>query len=120
MTTREEYEKAKSIVAEYEIRASEDPHFEHFMSNKGVDSGLRRYQKEESEPYFGWCEVEGCVHEGSSGGACWRDSGYWTVCHHHSSEFRKGAKRPEMKRSAVERENSRGADGILPIQQIDL
>ena len=62
---------------------------------------------EEYEPYFGWCDVDGCKNEGCSGGSAWRDTGYWTVCHKHSDEHRKGFEQPKMKQSSVERENKR-------------
>jgi len=59
------------------------------------------------EPYFGWCDVDGCENEGSSGGMAWRESGYWTVCMDHGSAFRNGKPQPKMKQSAIDRENSR-------------
>ena len=62
---------------------------------------------EEYEPYFGWCDVDGCKNEGCSGGSAWRDTGYWTVCYKHSDEHRKGLEQPKMKQSSVERENKR-------------
>ena len=65
-------------------------------------------------PYFGWCEVDGCQHEGANGGGCWRETGYWTVCSDHSTAHRKGEAQPPMKQAAIDREKSRGSDGILP------
>ena len=59
------------------------------------------------EPYFGWCDVDGCKNEGCSGGSAWRDTGYWTVCYKHADEHRKGLEQPKMKQSSVERENKR-------------
>lgn len=50
-----------------------------------------------NEPYFGWCNVEGCKNEGANGGACWRDTGYWTVCSKHSQGYREGKPQPKMK-----------------------
>jgi hypothetical protein len=69
--------------------------------------------KEEYEPYFGWCNVEGCENEGANGGGCWRDTGYWIVCSKHSSEYREGNTQPPMKQSAIDREKRRGKDGVL-------
>ena len=66
-----------------------------------------------SEPYFGWCDVEGCDNEGCSGGNAWRETGYWTVCYKHSDEFRHNISQPRMKQSAIDRESRRGADGVL-------
>jgi hypothetical protein len=71
---------------------------------------------EADEPYFGWCDVEGCENEGCSGGIAWEDSGYWTVCHKHSDEYRKGLPQPKMKQTSIDRENSRGEDGRLPLK----
>lgn len=53
--------------------------------------------EEEYEPYFGWCNVEGCEREGANGGGCWRETGYWTVCSKHSQEYREGKPQPPMK-----------------------
>lgn len=71
--------------------------------------------KELSEPYFGWCDVEGCDEEGCSGGNAWRDSGYWTVCSQHAQDHRDKKPQPKMKRASVEKENSRDKKtGYLP------
>ncbi len=59
------------------------------------------------EPYFGWCDVEGCENEGCSGGNAWNETGFWTVCYKHSAMYRNGAPQPLMKQSAIDRENSR-------------
>jgi len=59
------------------------------------------------EPYFGWCDVDGCENEGCSGGNAWRDSGYWTVCYKHSADYRKGLDQPKMKQISIERESKR-------------
>lgn len=61
----------------------------------------------EYEPYFGWCDVEGCKNEGSGGGIGWRETGYWTLCMDHNRMARESKKQPEMKQSAIDRENSR-------------
>ena len=76
--------------------------------------GQRELEEEESEPYFGWCDVDGCDKEGCSGGNAWRKSGYWTVCYKHSSDFRNGLPQPKMKQSAIDREASRDENGYLP------
>lgn len=59
------------------------------------------------EPYFGWCDVDGCENEGSSGGVAWRETGYWTVCHKHFTDCHNGRPQPQMKQSAIDRENGR-------------
>jgi hypothetical protein len=69
--------------------------------------------EEEYEPYFGWCNVEGCENEGANGGGCWRETGYWTVCSKHSKEFIEGKPQPPMKQWAIDKEKRRGADGLL-------
>jgi len=61
----------------------------------------------EYEPYFGWCDVDGCENEGCSGGNAWRDTGYWTVCYKHSADHRNGLEQPKMKQTSVDRENKR-------------
>ena len=66
------------------------------------DSGEQEY-----EPYFGWCDVEGCENEGCSGGNAWGDMGYWTVCYKHADDYRKNKPMPKMKQKAIDRENSR-------------
>lgn len=62
---------------------------------------------EEYEPYFGWCDVDGCENEGCSGGNAWRNTGYWTVCYKNSDDHRKGLEQPKMKQTAIERERKR-------------
>lgn len=69
---------------------------------------------EPSEPYFGYCEVEGCRKEGANSGGCWRNTGYWTVCTDHSQAFRRGEPQPKMKQSAIDREKTRLPNGYLP------
>ena len=69
----------------------------------------------DEEPYFGWCDVKGCDNEGANGGNCWNDTGYWTVCSKHASDYRSGKPQPKMKQSAIDRENSRNKiTGCLP------
>lgn len=68
----------------------------------------------EYEPYFGWCNVEGCDNEAANGGGCWRETGYWTVCSKHARMHREGKPQPKMKQSAIDREKTRGEDGIIP------
>ena len=78
--------------------------------NKLVSDGD---SEDEYEPYFGWCNVEGCENEGANGGGCWRETGYWTVCLKHSQEYREGKPQPPMKQWAIDREKGRGPDGML-------
>lgn len=61
-----------------------------------------------------WCDVEGCNNESNSGGAYWREEGYWRLCSMHCSYGREGNPFPKMKEGAVLREQSRGEDGVLP------
>jgi hypothetical protein len=70
---------------------------------------------EEYEPYFGWCNVEGCENEGANGGCCWRETGYWTVCSKHASEYRAGKPQPKMQQKYIDKEATRLPDGTLPI-----
>lgn len=73
------------------------------------------FGEQEYEPYFGWCDVEGCENEGCSGGNAWRDMGYWTVCYKHADDYRKNKPMPKMKQKAIDRENSRDKiTGYLP------
>lgn len=74
--------------------------------------------EQDYEPYFGWCNVEGCENEGCSGGNAWRETGYWTVCYKHSADYREGKPQPKMKQAAIDREASRGKDGCLPANAI--
>lgn len=69
---------------------------------------------DDKEPYFGWCDVDGCNNEGCSGGMAWRKSGYWTVCSIHAQSYRNGDKQPLMKQESIKRELSRDKDGHLP------
>lgn len=76
---------------------------------------LGKSSGEEYEPYFGWCDVEGCENEGCSGGNAWRETGHWIVCTQHAGEYRAGKPQPEMKQNAIDRENSRDkTTGYLP------
>jgi hypothetical protein len=120
-----EYEKEYRWLADYaDIDYSIDniknillPNFPQF---KTVVKIMRQYvsdvQKEpkESEPYFGWCDVEGCEREASSGGFYWQETGYWKICYKHSALCREDKPQPQMKQSAIDRENSRLPDGRLP------
>jgi hypothetical protein len=63
--------------------------------------------KEEYEPYFGWCDIGGCDKEGACGGTGWRETGYWILCSDHSRMAREGQKQPTMKQSAVDKESHR-------------
>lgn len=89
--------------------------------NEGHKAGKKVINEveEDYEPYFGWCDVDGCDNEGCSGGIAWRDTGYWTVCYKHSYQFRKGLEQPKMKQTAIDRENSRDKiTGYLPILKL--
>lgn len=67
------------------------------------------------EPYFGWCDVDGCENEACGGGYAWYETGYWKVCYKHSAQYREGKKQPKMKQFAIVRETSRDpATGYLP------
>jgi len=68
---------------------------------------MKEIENEPKEPYFGWCDVEGCNKEGCSGGMAWNDTGYWTVCTEHSQDYRAGKPQPKMKQEAIDREKSR-------------
>jgi hypothetical protein len=72
-----------------------------------IDGVSNSLAADEYEPYFGWCDVDGCENEGCSGGNAWRKTGYWTVCYKHSDEYRNGLEQPKMKQTAVEREIKR-------------
>lgn len=80
---------------------------------------LRQFKLlEETRPYFGWCDVEGCGNESCSNGVAWSKTGYWKVCHDHSRDFRDGKPQPKMKQAAIKRENSRDkVTGFLPINR---
>ena len=81
-----------------------------------VAEALKEQREADSEPCFGWCDVNGCDNEGCSGGNAWKDSGYWTVCSKHSQEYREEKPQPRMKQKAIDRENSRDSNGILQQQ----
>jgi len=68
---------------------------------------------EPEEPYFGWCDVDGCDNEAVSGGNAWRNTGFWKVCDKHSTEHREGKPQPKMKQKSIEREQSRDSNGYL-------
>jgi hypothetical protein len=82
---------------------------------------LEKVEKElekSNEPYFGWCDVEGCKNEASSGGCYWEETGYWKICSKHAEEHRKGASQPKMRQTAIDRENSRDkVTNYLPINE---
>lgn len=68
---------------------------------------LEAIQILDDEPYFGWCDVDGCEQEGCSGGNAWSNTGYWTVCRKHSQDNRDGKPQPKMKQVAIDREKGR-------------
>ena len=76
-------------------------------ANEYHKSQLTMIDEKLKEPYFGYCDVEGCNKEGCSGGLAWCDTGYWIVCSEHSASYRLGNFQPIMKLSAIEREGRR-------------
>lgn len=71
--------------------------------------------KDVTEPYMGWCDVEGCDNESASNGSYYKDTGYWCLCTEHSKSAREGKPQYFMKQSAIDRENSRDKiTGYLP------
>lgn len=68
-----------------------------------------------TEIFTNYCDVQGCGIPAASGGNCWRETGYWSICSIHSQEHREGKPQPQMKQEAIEREASRLTDGTLPI-----
>ena len=80
-----------------------------------VESSLAACVSDDNEPYFGWCDVDGCENESCCGGTAWKKTGYWKVCSKHSNDFRNGKSRPKMKQKSVDRENGRDkTTGYLP------
>jgi hypothetical protein len=71
--------------------------------------------EQDNEPYFGWCDVDGCNNAGSSGGMGWRDTGYWTLCSIHFKDYHDKKPQPKMKDESIKRESTRDEDGCLPI-----
>jgi len=71
--------------------------------------------EQDNEPYFGWCDVDGCNNAGSSGGMGWRDTGYWTLCSIHFKDYHDKKPQPKMKDESIKRESTRDEDGRLPI-----
>ena len=71
--------------------------------------------EQDNEPYFGWCDVDGCDNAGSSGGMGWRDTGYWTLCSIHFKDYHDKKPQPKMKDESIKRESTRDEDGRLPI-----
>jgi hypothetical protein len=71
--------------------------------------------EQDNEPYFGWCDVDGCDNAGSSGGMGWRDTGYWTLCSIHFKYYHDKKPQPKMKDESIKRESTRDEDGRLPI-----
>lgn len=87
------------------MRDMEEERF--FQAVNDVLYRIKIYEKENYEPYFGWCDVSGCKNEGSAGGLAWRETGYWTTCLKHNQEWREGKPQPKMKKEAIEREKNR-------------
>jgi hypothetical protein len=53
------------------------------------------------------CDVQGCKDVVTTGGAAWRDTGYWSLCSKHHSDYLRGKPQPVMNAEAVEREKKR-------------
>lgn len=76
--------------------------------------------EQEDEPYdpygyFPCCDVEGCDQVSVSGGGCWRETGYWSVCSFHADQYRKGMPQPQMKQASIDKEKTRDPiTGFLP------
>jgi hypothetical protein len=73
--------------------------------NKVDDNHLELYREV--------CDVEGCNNEPSSGGAYWKDEGYWVLCSAHFRKGMDGEPMPTMKNEAIARETSRQPNGQL-------
>lgn len=71
--------------------------------------------RQDNEPYFGWCDVDGCNNAGSSGGMGWRDTGYWTLCSIHFKDYHDKKPQPKMKDVSIKRESTRDENGRLPL-----
>jgi hypothetical protein len=100
-----------------------NPHKEKYDCQIDAQGAIDKFHKaqpqtstpiEADEPYFGWCDVDGCENEACGGGSVWQETGYWKSCYKHSDDYRKGLPQPKMKQKSIDRENSRGEDGILP------
>lgn len=92
-------------LAESKLEINKDRYW-----GKPVDGVVNHIKNHEYEPFFGWCEVEGCENEACSGGVAWKDTGYWFVCHKHMAQWRNGEKQPKMEEFAIKRENSRDSE----------
>jgi len=119
-TTESVTEKLTRIKEQYVTKKEFDAMAEvikhHIIRIRELEKRIK--QLENDEPYFGWCNVEGCEKEGCSGGNAWRGTGYWTVCDKHADDFRAGKPQPKMKQSAIDKENSRDKKtGQLPISK---
>jgi hypothetical protein len=68
---------------------------------------------DDPHPVSDWagCEVEGC-REWNSSGQRWGDL-YLHLCFRHSEALRNGEPRPPIKQHALDREATRGPDGVL-------
>jgi len=109
MKTAEEFFKEKHTTAFkiqtlniYELYKLMEEYAEQYCEEK-----MKEIENELKEPYFGWCDIEGCNKEGCSGGMAWNDTGYWTVCTEHSQDYRAGKPQPKMKQEAIDKEKSR-------------
>ena len=67
----------------------------------------------------GICDVDGCPEWVVAQGGSWVDTGYWCLCRDHCQQARGGKAQPVMKLRAINRENSRGEDGCLPVKAVE-
>jgi hypothetical protein len=84
--------------------------------NERLKNLVEEINERENNPYWYWpqCDVDECKGVSCNGGGCWRETGYWSVCTKHSTEFREGKPQPKMKQSAIDRESRRDKYGYLP------
>ena len=90
-----------------------------FLTQSQMDEVISvsyKVTEEINELYQDICDVEGCENIPSSGGICWEETGYWSVCMQHSNNHRV-MPQPTMKKEAIEREASRLPDGTLPYEK---
>ena len=69
--------------------------------------------KSKKYPYWGMCDVDGCDEESCSGGVCWFDTGYWSICHKHYQSYLDDDSQPKMEKLAIAREKSRDKKGMV-------
>ena len=97
-------DKLKSVIFQYLITPPQ-----YYDSGKALAEIMELVDEyaEEYEEQLAKCDVKGCSDTPSSGGMCWRKTGYWNVCSKHFIEHQAGKPQPEMKPEAIEREKAR-------------